>query len=122
MVVIKRDRIEIKKQINFASGSARILGATSKAVLNDVAQALKDAPFIKKVRIEGHTDSNGTDAANLRLSQTRAEAVMAELLRRGIDPGRMEAVGFGETKPISSNATARGRAENRRTEFNIVEQ
>ena len=122
MVVIKRDRIEIKKQINFGSGSAKILGATSRAVLNDVAQALKDAPFIKKVRIEGHTDSNGTDAANLRLSQTRAEAVMSELLRRGIDPGRMEAVGFGETKPIASNATARGRAENRRTEFNIVEQ
>ncbi|HET9449972.1 MAG TPA: OmpA family protein, partial [Aggregicoccus sp.] len=122
MVVIKRDRIEIKKQINFGSGSARILGATSRAVLNDVAQALKDAPFIKKVRIEGHTDSNGSDAANLRLSQTRAEAVMSELLRRGIDPGRMEAVGFGETKPIASNATSRGRAENRRTEFNIIEQ
>jgi OmpA-OmpF porin, OOP family len=122
MVVIKRDRIEIKKQINFGSGSARILGATSRAVLDDVAQALKDAPFIKKVRIEGHTDSNGSDTANLRLSQTRADAVMAELLRRGIDPGRMEAVGFGESKPLASNSTARGRAENRRTEFNIVEQ
>ncbi|MBF5042686.1 OmpA family protein [Aggregicoccus sp. 17bor-14] len=122
MVEIKRDRIEIKKQINFASGSARILGKTSFAILDDVAQALKDAPFIKKVRIEGHTDSNGSDAANLRLSQNRADAVMSELLRRGIDPGRMEAVGFGETKPLSSNATARGRAENRRTEFNIVEQ
>jgi outer membrane protein OmpA-like peptidoglycan-associated protein len=121
-VVIKRDKIEIKQQIKFSTGSAKIIGKESFAILDDVAQALRDAPFIKKVRIEGHTDSMGNDASNLRLSQNRADAVMAQLLKRGIDPGRMEAVGFGETKPIASNATAKGRAENRRTEFNIVDQ
>jgi outer membrane protein OmpA-like peptidoglycan-associated protein len=87
-----------------------------------VAQVLRDMPTIKKIRIEGHTDSLGKDLANLKLSQMRADSVMAQLLKRGIDPGRMEAVGFGEEKPIDNNATAKGRANNRRTEFNIVEQ
>jgi outer membrane protein OmpA-like peptidoglycan-associated protein len=122
MVVIKKDRIEIKKQILFGSGSAKIVGKQSFAILDDVAQALRDAPWIKRVRIEGHTDSLGRDEANLRLSQKRADAVMAQLLRRGIDPGRMEAVGFGETRPLAPNTTKAGRAQNRRTEFNITEQ
>ncbi|HZA49643.1 MAG TPA: OmpA family protein [Myxococcaceae bacterium] len=122
MVVVKKDRIEIKQQIKFRTGTHRIIGEDSFAILDDVGQALKDNTQIKKIRIEGHTDSTGGDAANLRLSQRRANEVMSQLIRRGIDPGRMEAVGFGETRPIASNSTARGRAENRRTEFNIVEQ
>lgn len=122
LVVVKRDKIEIKKQIKFGVGSAQLIGKESQAILDDVAQALRDAPFIKKVRIEGHTDSQGSDEVNLRLSQQRADAVMAQLIKRGIDPGRLEAVGFGEANPIASNATAKGRAENRRTEFNIIEQ
>ncbi|MDC0709335.1 OmpA family protein [Stigmatella sp. ncwal1] len=122
MVVVKKDRIEIKKQINFGTGSTKIIGAQSLAILKDVAMVLVDMPIIKKVRIEGHTDSQGADAANLRLSQKRADAVMAQLIKLGVDPGRLEAVGYGETKPIASNATKAGRAENRRTEFNIVEQ
>jgi outer membrane protein OmpA-like peptidoglycan-associated protein len=122
MVVVKKDRIEIKQQIKFRSGTHRIIGNDSFAVLDDVALALKDNAHIKRIRIEGHTDSTGGDAANLRLSQRRADEVMSQLIRRGMDPGRMEAVGYGETRPIASNSTARGRAENRRTEFNIVEQ
>ena len=122
MVVVKKDRIEISQQIKFRTGSNKIIGRDSFEVIEEVAQALKDNPQIKKIRIEGHTDSIGSDRSNLKLSQRRADAVMAQLLRQGIDPGRMEAVGFGETRPIASNATAGGRAENRRTEFNIVEQ
>jgi OOP family OmpA-OmpF porin len=121
LVVVKKGKIEIKKQIKFGTASAKIIGAESFAILNDVAQVLKDTPSINKVRIEGHTDSVGNDTANLKLSQKRADSVMAQLIKLGIDPGRMEAVGFGETKPISSNATKAGRAENRRTEFNIVD-
>ena len=121
-VVVKKDRIEITQQIKFKTGSHQIIGKDSQQVLDDVAAALTDNPQIKKIRIEGHTDSVGADAMNLRLSQRRADAVMAALIKRGIDPGRMEAVGFGEARPIASNGTARGRAENRRTEFNIVEQ
>jgi outer membrane protein OmpA-like peptidoglycan-associated protein len=121
LVVVKKDRIEIKKQIKFGTASAKIIGKESFAILADVAQVLKDTPSIKKVRIEGHTDSVGNDTANLKLSQKRADSVMAQLIKLGVDPGRLEAVGFGETKPIASNATKTGRAENRRTEFNIVD-
>lgn len=122
LVAVTKDRIEIKKQIKFATGSAKIVGAESEKILDEVGMALKDNAQIKKVRVEGHTDSVGNDAANLKLSQNRANSVMAALIKRGIDPARMEAVGFGEERPIASNSTAKGRAENRRTEFNIVEQ
>jgi OOP family OmpA-OmpF porin len=122
MVVVKKDRIEIKKQIKFGTGSAKIIGKESFAILGDVAQVLRDMPTIKKLRIEGHTDSVGNDTANLKLSQKRADSVMAQLIKLGIDPGRLEAVGFGETRPIASNATKAGRAENRRIEFNVAEQ
>ena len=122
LVSVTRDRIEIKKQIKFATGSAKIVGAESEKILDEVALALKDNAQIKKIRIEGHTDSVGNDAANLKLSENRANSVMSALIKRNVDPARMEAVGFGETKPIASNSTASGRAENRRTELNIVEQ
>lgn len=122
LVAVTKDRIEIKKQIKFATGSAKIVGKESEQILDEVALALKDNAQIKKVRIEGHTDSVGPDEKNLTLSQNRANSVMSALIKRGVDPARMEAVGFGETKPIASNSTAAGKAENRRTEFNIVEQ
>jgi len=122
MVVVKRDRIEIKKQIKFKTGSGTIVGKESFEIIGEVAQALRDNPQIKKLRVEGHTDSVGNDASNLKLSQKRADSVTSALIKGGVDPGRLEAVGFGETRPIASNGTASGRAENRRTEFNITEQ
>jgi OmpA-OmpF porin, OOP family len=122
LVQVTKDRIEIKKQINFATGSAKIVGAVSQQILNEVAQALNDNPQIKRVRVEGHTDSVGDDVKNLKLSQARADSVRAALIKLNVDPARMDPVGFGETRPISSNSTASGRAENRRTEFNIIEQ
>jgi outer membrane protein OmpA-like peptidoglycan-associated protein len=73
-----------------------------------------------RISIEGHTDSVGTEAFNMRLSQRRAEAVLQYLVGRGISPERLESVGFGPTKPVGSNKTAKGRALNRRTEFRIV--
>ncbi len=122
LVTVTKDKIEIKKQIKFATGSAKIVGAESEKILDEVAQAMNDNAQIKKIRVEGHTDSVGDDAMNLKLSQNRANSVMSALIKRKVDPARMEAVGFGETRPIASNATAAGKAENRRTEFNIVEQ
>jgi OOP family OmpA-OmpF porin len=83
---------------------------------------LKDLPEIKKIRVEGHTDNVGGQAHNMKLSQGRANAVRDYLVGKGIDGARMESVGFGPDKPIASNKTAKGRAENRRTEFNIIER
>ncbi len=121
MVVVTKDKIEIKQQIKFKSGSSTIIGRDSFSIIAEIAQALRDNPQIKKIRIEGHTDSQGPDSKNLKLSQDRATSVMSQLIKEGIDPLRMQAVGYGEAKPIAENKTAAGRAENRRTEFNISE-
>ena len=88
-------------------------------LLNQVAQVLNDFPKMR-ISIEGHTDNVGTEAANMRLSQKRAEAVLDYLVSKGISPERLDATGFGPTKPVASNKTAKGRAQNRRTEFRIV--
>ena len=88
-------------------------------LLNEVAQALK-ARTTLRVRIEGHTDSRGPDAYNLKLSSERAESVKAYLVKAGIDSARLEAKGYGEERPIDTNLTEDGRSENRRVEFNII--
>lgn len=69
--------------------------------------------------IEGHTDSSGRRNINMSLSKKRAEAVKKFLEKQGVDSSKLEAVGYGPDKPISSNRTRRGRAKNRRVEFKI---
>jgi outer membrane protein OmpA-like peptidoglycan-associated protein len=118
LVEVKKDRIEIKQQVHFATGKHRIL-PDSFPLLDQVVSVLKDSPRMR-VSIEGHTDSVGTEAFNMRLSQRRAESVLQHLVERGISPERLESVGFGPTKPVASNKTAKGRALNRRTEFRIL--
>ncbi|NOZ87008.1 MAG: OmpA family protein [Deltaproteobacteria bacterium] len=119
-VVITKERIEIKEKIYFARNRAKIR-RRSHSILNQVALVLKAHPEIKKIRIEGHTDNSGKRSWNLKLSKWRAAEVMKYLAKRGVQPDRMEAVGFGPDKPIASNRTRRGRAANRRVEFRILE-
>ena len=69
--------------------------------------------------IEGHADSNGSDAFNLELSQKRTDSVKEYLMKKGVSESRVKAIGYGETKPIASNATALGRAKNRRVELKM---
>lgn len=78
----------------------------------------------KKVRIEiaGHTDNTGEEEANLRLSQRRAESVKQYLVRKGIDPSRIVAKGYGESQPVAMNNTKEGRQKNRRTEVRIIKE
>ncbi len=73
----------------------------------------------KKVDLEGHTDSVGTEQYNQGLSERRTAAVKDYLTTRGIDSGRVSSKGFGETKPIADNKTAEGRAKNRRVEIKV---
>ena len=88
-----------------------------------MASALNAATHIRLVRVEGHTDDVGPAEYNEDLSRRRATAVRAHLVDRGtVDPMRLEAVGYGETRPITENATDEGRATNRRVEMVIVEQ
>jgi len=105
----------VLKGTNFAFDSAA-LTEEGIAQLADVARSLKANPDVH-ISIEGHTDSVGPDTYNLRLSQRRAEAVETYLVGKGIDEDRIETRGFGESKPITDNDTAEGRAENRRVEI-----
>ena len=86
----------------------------SFGLLDNVAAVLNSHPNIAKVVVEGHTDDRGNDAYNKDLSQRRAEAVVKFLVDKGVDPARLEAVGWGEEKPIDTNRTNRGRSANRR--------
>lgn len=106
--------------INFPNNSARIL-PTSYKVLDAAVDVLKRFPSLR-MRIEGHTDNRGNSEANMKLSNDRAEAVRQYLISKGIDAGRLETQGFGETKPVKPNTTAAGRAANRRIEFVPIRQ
>jgi OOP family OmpA-OmpF porin len=81
--------------------------------LERVVKFMGDVPFAT-VLVEGHTDSIGSDAYNMGLSDRRAKAVFDYLSSRGVDPARMSSVGYGETRPIADNATDEGRQQNRR--------
>ena len=118
LVEIKADKIAIRQQVRFATAKAVVLPASFK-LLDQVVKVLNDYPSMR-VSVEGHTDDVGGEASNLRLSKKRAEAVREYLVSKGISPARLEAVGYGSTKPIALNKTAKGRAKNRRTEFKLV--
>lgn len=105
--------------VTFATNSATLTEA-SKPVLNEVANGLKQHPRMK-VQLQGHTDSTGSAAYNLGLSQRRAEAVRDYLISVGVPAAQLTAKGYGETQPVASNATAQGRAQNRRTVMHVLE-
>jgi outer membrane protein OmpA-like peptidoglycan-associated protein len=93
------------------------LKVESAAVIKSVARGLDANPNLK-LRIEGHTDATGNAEHNVDLSRRRAEAVKAVLVSQfGVDAARLTAGGFGASKPIDSNDTPQGRAQNRRVEF-----
>ncbi|MBN2497197.1 MAG: OmpA family protein, partial [Deltaproteobacteria bacterium] len=121
VVIVRKEKIEILQKIYFATGKA-VIRSRSFSLLNQVALTMKAHMEIKKIRIEGHTDSQGSDKYNLNLSQKRAEAVRKYLVDKGVAAERLDAVGYGESRPIAPNRTARGREKNRRVEFVIVEQ
>jgi len=114
LVVAERE-LRLLNPIAFATDSAT-LRATSYATLDVVAQVLMDQPRMS-LEIGAHTDSRGDDAHNLELSQQQAESVRKYLIARGVEPSRLTARGYGETRPIEANSTSRGRAINRRIEL-----
>lgn len=113
--------IEINANVLFEPGQAQ-LEPHSLAVLNAVADTLKNEPF--NIEITGHTDvvpiSNSTFASNWELSAVRATSVVRLLVERGLAPARLLAIGREASKPIASNDTSEGRARNRRVEMMIL--
>ena len=103
------------KGIKFKTGSA-VLQAASYATLKKAAEVLNEYPDLR-LEVQGHTDSKGDDDKNMALSQARADSVKKYLVKKGVDEGRIEAKGFGETVPVADNETKQGRAENRRVEY-----
>ncbi|PVX52036.1 OmpA family protein [Balneicella halophila] len=102
--------------ILFSSGSDKI-EPSSASILNEIGVAMKSAPDARFLII-GHTDSDGSDSANQKLSQDRATAVKNYLVEKfGIDANNLMCVGKGESDPIATNETAEGKAQNRRVEF-----
>ncbi len=117
---IRQGAIVITDDVTFETGSAQIT-AESTGVLDDVATLIERNEAIVVLRIDGHTDDVGPAQMNLDLSQQRADSVRQYLIDAGIEPERLESVGFGEEEPVADNDTSMGRAQNRRVEFHIVE-
>lgn len=120
-VVLTASSIKISEKVQFKLGSAELL-PDSFGLLDEVAAVMRDNSQIERVQIEGHTDATGSAKINKKLSKERAESVRAYLVKKGIEAGRMVAVGFGPDRPIADNATPEGQEANRRVEFNIVKQ
>lgn len=121
--VDKDGRVNIPGNIVFEKDSARIQESDpgTQEVLKQLKLFCDENPRVTKVRIEGHTDNDGEDAYNMKLSGERALAVKQWLIAAGVSADRLVAVGFGETRPIADNSTAEGKAQNRRTEFHKAE-
>ena len=104
--------------IQFETGKAKIK-PSSYGILDQVAKVFIDNPNYS-AEVQGHTDNVGKPAANLKLSDDRAKAVREYLIKKGVEAERLTAKGYGDTMPIESNATAKGRSMNRRVEFDLT--
>jgi len=105
--------------INFLSGESQVPAAAT-GFLETAAAQIKRLPVNTVLEIAGHTDNVGDPAANLTLSQRRADAVRSELVRNGVAPSALVAKGYGDSKPIASNDSAEGRFRNRRIEYHVL--
>jgi len=103
--------------VKFESGKD-VIKTSSYSILDNVVSIMNNNPEYK-LKIEGHTDSQGDDNMNLDLSKNRAKAVKTYITNKGVDASRMTSDGFGETVPVADNKTSAGRAENRRVELTV---
>jgi len=108
--------ITLSGEVLFVTGKADLL-PIAREKLDKVAEVLQQQDPSKKIVVEGHTDSSGTEQMNLMLSQKRADAVRTYLVSQGVESARISAVGKGESSPVADNSTADGRANNRRVEI-----
>jgi len=110
-----KEKGRVSLSVHFETGKASIR-PESRPVIEEIAKMMKGDPSLK-VRVEGHTDSVGDEAANLALSERRAKSVVNALVTLGIEAGRLTSAGFGESRPVADNGTEAGRAKNRRVDL-----
>ncbi|EDY85483.1 outer membrane protein [gamma proteobacterium HTCC5015] len=111
--------INLSSGAAFSTGSAK-LSSKGKESLDDLAMKLKAlGNGVKSVQIDGHTDSQGSESLNQRVSEQRAQAVKSYLVEQGVDGSLINTKGYGESQPVADNATAAGRAQNRRVEISV---
>jgi OOP family OmpA-OmpF porin len=120
-VEVTEDKIVIHDKIQFEVDKA-IIKPESFGLLDEIGAVITANPRIRRLSVEGHTDSTGSDGHNQQLSDARAHSVLEFLVQHGIAPDRLVSKGWGESKPLANNATAIGREHNRRVEFVIIEQ
>lgn len=124
-VEVLDNKIRINEKIYFEFDKA-VIKAESYGVLREVAEVMKENPYIKRILVEGHAslekDTPAARAHNMALSSKRAQAVAFYIKNQGVEEGRLESKGFGADNPLESNDTDEGREKNRRVEFTIVEQ
>lgn len=106
-----------KGTILFGSNSA-VLDASSFATLDELSERAKNCRNAS-IHVEGHTDNQGSESSNQKLSEQRAMAVLNYLVKAGVDASRIEAIGFGESRPLVPNSTPENRTKNRRIEFSV---
>ncbi|MBI2893892.1 MAG: OmpA family protein [Deltaproteobacteria bacterium] len=119
VVQVEASRIRVDEKIQFELDSADI-SSVSNGLLDQIATVINSHPEVGRIRVEGHTDRQGAAQYNRTLSQRRAEAVVVYLVRKGVPRARLDPRGFGFDRPLGSNDTDDGRAQNRRVEFNFV--
>jgi outer membrane protein OmpA-like peptidoglycan-associated protein len=119
LAFVKDNQIQITEQIKFRFGLAD-LDPVSDPILDAVFKVMQAHTEIPKIRVEGHTDNRGTPELNKRLSDARAAAVVGWLVKHGIERSHLSSQGFGLDRPIDTNDTDAGRANNRRVEFHIT--
>lgn len=115
------DEIIILQQVQFDTAKATIR-PISNALLDEVAGVLKEHVELVSLEVQGHTDNRGDATMNQQLSQDRAAAVVAALVKRGVEASRLTPVGYGADKPVADNKTDAGRQKNRRVQFVILKR
>jgi len=119
LVEVQSRRISLNGAINFDTGKDTIKSESFR-LLDQIAKLLGEHPEFERIRVEGHTDNVGNAAYNKELSARRAASVVAYLVGKGISQARLVPAGYGFDGPIASNATALGRAKNRRVAFTVI--
>jgi outer membrane protein OmpA-like peptidoglycan-associated protein len=120
-VSLRANEIVIRGTIHFGTDNAE-LRPDGEQLLDEVADVLAKHPEIRRVRVEGHTDNRGNAEHNLNLSKARAAAVVAYLVKSGVESSRLESEGYGSTQPLVPNMTPAQRAKNRRVAFKILDK